>query len=157
MKRILLIAMAAFAAFALSSCNKEDENNTSEVGKWYSYDTADKTKVGLVIELKADGNADLIVTAWGERWLGTYTYDGSSELTFTYTQFQRRFKAWESAEEATDVKHIYDWWDDESRISPDADYDPDFFGGKTFKLAFKVNGKTAETVIANKPWTLVRQ
>lgn len=159
MKRFYLfitLAMAAIAAFALSSCNKEEENNTSEVGKWYSYDNAEKTKVGLVIELKANGSADLIITAWGERWLGTYTYE-ESQITFTYTQFQRRFKAWESAEEATDINHLYDWWDDESRIDPYADYEPDFFGGKTFKLDFKVNGKTAETVIANRPMTLERQ
>ena len=159
MKKLAIFMAAVALVCAGCSKEKEDENSSStEVGKWYAYNTADsKEDVAYVLELKADGTADFIISAWGERWQGTYTYDGKV-VKLTYNKFLVRDKAWVLGNDATSPEHLDDWWVDFAlgQNLPEGDYDPDEFG-KTLSISFTYKGDKGEINIANKPCPAERQ
>ena|GEM_PF-2601510 len=157
----LFIALAA-AALCFVACNPEDkpkdDSGKTEVGLWYGYNTPDsKEDVAIVLEMKADGKADLMLTAWGCRWQGTYTY-ADNVVKLTWNKFLVRGKAWDLGDDAVSPAHLYDWWVDFSSDEnlPEGDYNPEEFG-KTIEINFTYSGDTGVVDIANKPCVAERQ
>ena len=79
MKKLAILMAAVALLFVGCKPNVEEDDNAgqTEVGLWYGYNTPDsKEDVAYVLELKKDGTADFIISAWGCRYQGPYTYDG---------------------------------------------------------------------------------
>ena len=159
MKKLAWI-FAAAAIVLFSGCNKDkgNDSNVSEVGKWYGYNpqengTADKNDVAIVLELKADNTADLMLTAWGSRWQGTYTYDGQV-VKLKWNKFLFRGNAGELGHDAVSPLHLYEWWTvyDKQEVFQN----PDQFGS-TIDIKFTYSGDKGTIDIANKPCPAERQ
>lgn len=103
MKRFLLM-LAAVALFA--ACNKE---GVSEEGQWFCYERGEQN-ARFYMELK-DGQADFIITAWGTRYTGPYTYNAQDgKLTINYTKSYTRYVAMEEPDKATLVSNLFNDW-----------------------------------------------
>lgn len=156
MKRLAWI-FAAVAMVLFSGCNKPNESAT-EVGKWYGYNPTengfDRDDVAILLDLKADKSADLMLTAWGCRWQGTYTYDGSV-VRIKWNKFLVRGNASVLGHDAVSPNHLYEWWvgfdKDENSFQ-----DPDQFGS-TIEVKFTYSGNKGTIDIANKPCPAERQ
>ena len=86
MKKILLFALAAVAAFTVS-CKKEDNNSNDINGTWvFRHDNPQMNQAIRSAIILKDGNVDLQVTAWFQRYVGTYSYQ-NNELKMTFTKF----------------------------------------------------------------------
>lgn len=159
MRRIAWIFAAALVLF--SGCNKDNKGGTdpvTEVGKWYGYNpqengTADKNDVAIVLELKADKTADLMLTAWGSRWQGTYTYDGKI-VKLNWNKFLFRGNAAALGTDSTSPNHLYDWW--VAFDNQEIFQNPDMFGS-TIEIKFTYSGNNGTIDIANKPCPAERQ
>ena len=81
MKKLLYI-FVALAAMLTVSCKKDD--SAAIEGTWMVHmDGELAANIRLAMILK-DGKVDYMVTAWGERYTGTYTYaDGVISMHFT--------------------------------------------------------------------------
>lgn len=151
MKKFAVILAAVAMLFA--SCDPDD--SASEVGKWYGYNTPDsKDDVAYVLDLKADSSADFIVSAWGQRWQGTYTYDGKF-VYLTWNKYYARPNAtayWDAyGESACLPKNLYEHW----TLAADSE-DANMYGA-TIKISFTYSGDTGEIDIFNKPCHAERQ
>ncbi len=159
MKKLAWI-FAAAAIVLFSGCNKDKGNDAqvTEVGKWYGYNpqengTANKNDVAIVLELKADNTADLMLTAWGSRWQGTYTYDGQV-VKLKWNKFLFRGNAGELGDDAVSPLHLYEWWTvyDKQEVFQN----PDQFGS-VIEIKFTYSGNKGTLDIANKPCPAERQ
>ena len=130
MKRLFfLVTLAALLAVA---CNKEESGSVE--GKWYAY-TNGGNNVSLYLELKG-GNADLIISAWGTRYKGPYTYENGN-LTINYSAFQTRYIGEEEPEKATATNNLLKDWPGPSS----ADH---IILDKPIRMEFKVTGDKAD-------------
>ena len=129
----LLLAILSVAMVLMTGC-KKDEN--SEEGKWYAYEKGDATYTRLYIELN-DGKADLIITAWGDRYNGSYTYDAAEgKLVINNATQIVRGNAGELGENSTLTSNLFNGWPGPTS----ADH---VSLGPTIEMGFKVNGNTA--------------
>lgn len=129
----LLLAIMSVAMVLMTGC-KKDEN--SEEGKWYAYEKGDATYTRLYIELN-DGKADLIITAWGDRYNGSYTYDAAEgKLVINNATQTVRGNAGELGENSTLTSNLFNGW-------PGATSADHISLGPTIEMGFKVNGDKA--------------
>lgn len=129
----LLLAIMSVALVLMTGC-KKDEN--SEEGKWYAYEKGDATYTRLYIELN-DGKADLIITAWGDRYKGSYTYNAEEgKLVISNATQTVRGNAGELGENSTLTSNLFNGW-------PGATSADHISLGPTIEMGFKVNGNTA--------------
>jgi hypothetical protein len=146
MKRILL-AILSVAMVLMTGC-KKDEN--SEEGKWYAYEKGDATYTRLYIELN-DGKADLIITAWGDRYNGTYTYDAAEgKLVINNATQTVRGNAGELGDKSTLTSNLFNDW-------PGATSADHIHLGSTIEMGFKVNGNTATCSFVGLEMEMTRQ
>ena len=91
-----------------AGCNKD--NSASEEGQWYCYENGGQA-ARLYLELKG-GKADLIITAWGVRYKGNYTYAEDGTLTITYGSdgVLTRYVGMEEPEKCTLVSNLFNDW-----------------------------------------------
>lgn len=105
MKKVLFALMSA-ALVLLTGCNKPGD---SEEGQWYCYENNGQD-ARLYLELK-NGKADLIITAWGTRYKGPYTYNkDNGELTIPYESCLTRYVAMEEPDKATTISNLFNDW-----------------------------------------------
>lgn len=111
MKKFVFIALAAFALVA-SGCKPEgakQEDSNSIEGQWFCYENAGQA-ARLYLELKG-GKADMIITAWGVRYKGDYTYkDGTLTITYKSDGCLTRYVAGEEPEKATSISNLFEDW-----------------------------------------------
>ena len=149
MKKIAVI-LAAFAML-FASCTPD----STEVGKWYAYNTPDsKDDVAYVLELNSDKTADFIISAWGCRWQGTYTYDGKV-VKLTWNKYYYRLAAIDYydtyGESACLPKNLYEHW----TLANDSE-DANQYGA-TLEIKFTYSGDKGEIDMFNKPCQAERQ
>ena len=144
--------LAAATLVLFTGCKKDSGNeNTSEVGKWYGFNMVenapDKNDVAFVLDLKSDKSVDFIISAWGERYQGTYTYDGAV-VTISYNKYITRPNAvaYEEAygESPCAPANLYKHWVEGE-------------GSGTLEIKFTYTGNTGEINRANKPCYAERQ
>ena len=150
MKKIAVILAAVAMLFA--SCTPDD---STEVGKWYGYNTPDsKDDVAFVLELNADNSADFIISAYGSRWQGTYTYDGKV-VRLTWNKYYARPNAtnYQGAygESPCLPKNLYEHWDLATGSEDANQY------GATLEIKFTFSGDKGEIDMFNKPCKAERQ
>ena len=161
MKKLAYLLAAAAVLFC--GCTKDDDSSsTSEVGKWYGYNTDedgnyDTGDVAYMLDLNADKSAEFIISAWGCRWQGTYTYDGA-EVKLTWNKYFARPNAVaisETGEDPCSPENLYKWWTEIG--STDEGYGAASEYGKvlTIKLSFKGDKGTID--MFNKPCVAERQ
>ena len=149
MKKIAVI-LAAFAML-FASCTPD----STEVGKWYGYNTPDsKDDVAYVLELNADKTADYIISAWGCRWQGTYTYDGKV-VKLTWNKYYYRLNATDYHETYGESpclpKNLYEHWTLANESEDANQY------GATLEIKFTYSGDKGEIDMFNKPCYAERQ
>ncbi len=133
MKKFLLI-LAGVALMLFAGCTKDNSKSNSEEGQWYCYEGGvDHTR--LYLELK-NGKADLIITAWGDRYQGPYTYKDET-LTINWEKQICRGNAGELGENSTLTSNLLNGWPGETS----ADH---ITLEKPIVMPFKVNGDTAQ-------------
>ena len=117
-----------------AGCNKE--NSASEEGQWFCYENGGQ-HARLYLELKG-GKADLIITAWGTRYKGTYTYAEDGTLTINYKSdgVLTRYVGMEEPEKATLISNLFNDW-------PGASGAEHVILNSPIVMNFKVNGDTA--------------
>ena len=94
-------------------CNPEE--NSSIEGQWYCYEQ-EGLHTRLYLELN-NGKADLIITAWGERYKGTYTYSESDgKLTINYSTRLARGVAGEIGEKSTLTSNLFNDWPSDTSV-----------------------------------------
>lgn len=143
----LLLAIMSVAMVLMTGC-KKDEN--SEEGKWYAYEKGDATYTRLYIELN-DGKADLIITAWGDRYKGSYTYNAEEgKLVISNATQTVRGNAGELGDNSTLTSNLFNDWPGPTSADHIA-------LGPTIELGFKVNGDKAICVFANLEMEMVRK
>ena len=151
------IALAVADMFMFSACEKD---SGSEVGKWFGYNIkGDKSDVALVLDMGADGSVDFIITAWGVRMLGEYTYDGKV-VTIHVKQYKVRPNAESLAGVGKDPcapKNIYEWWNDAPVGSEGYEDASSYTDDGVFQLNFTFKGNTGEMQAFNKPYWSERQ
>ncbi|MCR5561385.1 MAG: hypothetical protein K6F58_06180 [Bacteroidales bacterium] len=92
MKKLLCLFVALTAIFAVS-CNQGNDDSQAGTleGTWISYrtDLDDKPTADIRMALIIKGDkCDLQMCAWGERYVGTYTYDEKAgQLNMHFTKF----------------------------------------------------------------------
>ena len=95
------------ALVLLSSCTKP---GNSEEGQWFCYEGGGEQQARLYLELK-NGKADLIITAWGTRYQGPYTYNAESgDLVIKYDSVKSRYVAMEAPDKAVLVSNLFNDW-----------------------------------------------
>ena len=151
MKKLAIILAAAAMLFA--GCNKDD--NASEVGKWYAFNRpGEKDDVAYVLELKSDNTADFIISAWGCRWQGTYTYDGQV-VKLTWNKYLYRPNAMNYVETYNESPvhpdNLYKHWE----VANDSE-DANQYGA-VIEIKFTYSGDTGEIDMFNKPCVAERQ
>ena len=151
MKKIAGILAAVAMLFA--SCDPDD--SATEVGKWYGYNTPDnKDDVAYVLELNADKTADYIISAWGCRWQGTYTYDGKV-VKLTWNKYYCRPAAADYhatyGESPCLPKNLYERWE----LANESDEANEY--GATLEIKFTYSGDKGEIDMFNKPCYAERQ
>ena len=116
-----------------AGCNKEEG---SVEGKWYSFDKGGPQNPSLYLELK-NGKADMIITAWGDRYKGDYTYkDGTLTITYKSDGFLTRYQGSEEPEKATALDNLFNDWPG----ATEGDHTP---LGSPIVIGFKVDGDNA--------------
>lgn len=148
MKKVLFALMSA-ALVLLTGCNKPGD---SEEGQWYGYEGNGTEQVRLYLELKG-GQADLIITAWGTRYTGPYTYNAEDgRLVLNYDKCLTRYVAMEEPDKATQVSNLFKDW-------PGASEADHVILDKPIKMTFTVNGNKAICDIdtVNKPVEMTRK
>ena len=154
----LFIALAV-SALCFAACNPEDkskdDSGNTEVGLWYGYNTPDsKEDVAYVLELKKDGTADFIISAWGCRYQGPYTYDGKV-VKLTWEKYLCRPNAINYMEIYNDYptlpQNLYLHWED-GTTSEDA-----YQYGEVIEISFTYSGDMGEIDMFNKPCVAERQ
>ena len=146
MKKIAVI-LAAFAML-FASCTPD----STEVGKWYAYNTPDsKDDVAYVLELNSDKTADFIISAWGCRWQGTYTYDGKV-VKLTWNKYYARPAYHDTYGESPCLpKNLYEHWTPANESEDANEY------GATLEIKFTYSGDKGEIDMFNKPCQAERQ
>ena len=116
-----------------AGCNKEESGSVE--GKWYCYEGSEQyTRLYLGLE---NGKADFIITAWGDRYKGSYTYDAATgALTITNAEQICRGNAGELGDQSTLTSNLFNGW-------PGATTADHVNFGSTIRMNFKVNGDTA--------------
>ena len=162
MKKLAYILAAA--AIMLCGCNKDDAS-TSEVGKWYAYNfneegTVYKNDIAIVLDLKADKTVDFIITAWGDRWQGTYTYDGK-EVKITWNKYMGRPAAtsdyWETVNRIPVApENIYKDWNPFDPEHEENFNDPNQFGS-VISVPFTFKGDSGTIPFVGREWPAERQ
>ena len=161
MKKIAYILAAAAVLFC--GCNKDDDStSTSEVGKWYGYNTSadgtyNKNDVAYMLDLKSDKSADFIISAWGCRWEGTYTYDGE-EVKLTWNKYYARPNAStliETVNNPCSPENIYKFWTEIGENDEGYQAASQYGDVLTIKLTFKGDKGTID--MFNKPCVAERQ
>lgn len=134
--------------FLVSGCNGADDNSGDSLeGKWYCYEEGGQ-HTRLYLELK-DGKADLIITAWGDRYKGPYTYDGET-ITLSWDTYLQRGNAGELGQDATLTSKIFDGWPGATSADhPEMD--------NPIHIDFKVKGKTAACFFVGLEMEMVRK
>ena len=160
MKKLGMILAAAAMVLFFGCTDNNETDSTSEVGVWYAYNTPDsKDDVAYALELRSDGKADFIISAWGCRWQGTYTYDGK-EVKLTWNKYLCRLAAIPSEEAGHDKpcapENLYKWW--EEAVATDEAYEQDANRfGQVITISFTYKGDTGVMNMANKPCKAERQ
>ena len=81
MKKIFYLIAALFLGTAAVSCDKEEDGKSEDnsiIGEWSgTRDPGDKERVMVHMSIKADGKLVLVMPAWIERRIGTYTVKGN--------------------------------------------------------------------------------
>jgi len=132
MKKLLFLAAAAVMVL-FTACKKEESNSIE--GQWYCYENGGQD-VRLYLELK-DSKADLIITAWGDRYKGSYTYaEETGTLAINYTTYQARYVAGENPDKATSLSNLFNDWPG-STAADHVDLE------NPITMTFIVNGNTA--------------
>ena len=160
MKKLAYILAAAMVL--LCGCKKEDDSSTSEVGKWYGYNTAEdgsynKNDVAYMLDLKSDKSAEYIISAWGCRWKGTYTYDGE-EVKLTWKQYYARPAAIPLSDylpNPCSPENIYKEWVEVT--SNDEGYEDAGQYGDVLVIKFTFKGDKGTIDMFNKPCVAERQ
>lgn len=161
MKKLAYILAAAAVLFC--GCNKEDESSTSEVGKWYGYNTDGEgnyntNDVAYMLDLKADKSAEFIISAWGCRWQGTYTYDGEV-VKLTWNKYFARPAAIPLVdagyENPCSPENIYKWWNEVGE--KDEGYESASEYGEVLTIKFTFKGDKGTIDMFNKPCVAERQ
>ena len=137
------------ALVLLAGCTKSEG---SEEGKWYGYEGRGKESVSLYLELKG-GQADLIITAWGTRYKGPYTYNAEDgRLVLTYDSCLTRYVGMEEPDKAVLVSNLFNDW-------PGASGADHVILGKPIQMTFTINGDKATCDIdtLNKPVEMTRE
>lgn len=146
MKKLVLALMSVTMLF-MTACNKEEN---SEEGKWYAYENGDKTYTRLYFELN-DGKVDLIITAWGDRYKGSYTYDAAEgKLVISNATQTVRGNAGELGDNSTLTSNLFNGW-------PGPTSGDHINLGQTFELGFKVNGDKAICTFVGLELEMVRE
>lgn len=102
------------ALVLFSGCNKPED---TEEGQWYCYENG-VTHTRLYIELKS-GKADLIITAWGDRYKGPYSYNAEEgKLTINWEEVIRRGNAAELGDKSTLTSNIFNDWPSATEKDP---------------------------------------
>lgn len=105
MKKVLFALMSA-ALVLLAGCTKP---GNSEEGQWFCYEN-DNQHARLYIGLNG-GQADLIITAWGTRYTGPYTYNAADgKLSINYNKTYTRYVGVEEPEKCTLVSNLFNDW-----------------------------------------------
>ena len=132
MKRLLYL-IPMLALLLAVGCNPDE--NASIEGQWYCYEQ-EGLHTRLYLELK-DGKADLIITAWGDRYKGTYTYSESDKkLTINYATKLERGNAGELGENSTLTSNLFNDW-------PSATSADHVNLSNPIEMGFEVDGDTA--------------
>ena len=107
MKKVFVLAATALMLLFLG-CTKEESKNSIE-GNWYCYENGEQhTRLYVGLE---NGKADLIITAWGDRYKGSYTYDEAKQtLSIAYTEQICRGVAGELQEQSTLTSNLFNGW-----------------------------------------------
>ena len=157
MKKLAILMAAAALLFVGCKPNVEEDDKAgqTEVGLWYGYNTPDsKDDVAYVLELKKDGTADFIISAWGCRWQGTYTYDGKV-VKLTWKKYLYRPNAMDYIEAYNDYptlpQNLYLHWEDGTTSEDANQY------GAVIEIKFTYSGDTGEIDMFNKPCVAERQ
>ncbi|MBO4340327.1 MAG: hypothetical protein J5835_02720 [Bacteroidales bacterium] len=148
MKKVLFAFLCAAMAL-FTGCNKPGD---SEEGQWYGYDDGGQ-HTGLYIELK-DGRADLIISAWGDRYKGTYTYSSEdARLSISPSEKIVRGTGWEIGDDATLTSNLFEGWPGPT----EADHDINL--GNPIVFSFQINGDSAvcQNAVINKPYQMTRK
>ena len=132
MKKVLFALMSAALVF-FAGCTKP---GNSEEGKWYCFEGGEQN-ARLYLELNS-GKADLIITAWGTRYRGPYTYDAESgKLSIKYTDCKTRYVGMEAPDKCTLVSNLFNDWPGPSS----ADH---VILDSPIEMVFTVNGDKAD-------------
>lgn len=137
MKKLLSIALAAFTiiAFGCKPEGAKNEESNSIEGQWFCYENAGQA-ARLYLELKG-GKADMIITAWGTRYKGDYTYsDGTLTITYKNDGLFTRYVGSEEPEKATAISNLFEDWPGPS----EADH---VILGSPIVIGFDVDGDNA--------------
>ena len=130
-----------------AGCNKEESGSVE--GKWYCYENGEQhTRLYIGLE---NGKADLIITAWGDRYKGSYTYDTAKEmLTITGAEQICRGNAGELGDQSTLTSNLFNGW-------PGATEADHVNLGSTLEIAFKVSGNKATCQFVGLELEMVRK
>ena len=157
MKKLAILMAAVALLFVGCKPNVEEDDNAgqTEVGLWYGYNTPDsKEDVAYVLELKKDGTADFIISAWGCRYQGPYTYDGKV-VKLTWEKYLYRPNAINYMELYNDYptlpQNLYLHWEDGTTSDDANQY------GAVIEISFTYSGDTGEIDMFNKPCVAERQ
>ena len=157
MKKLAILMAAVALLFVGCKPNVEEDDNAgqTEVGLWYGFNTPDsKEDVAYVLELKKDGTADFIISAWGCRYQGPYTYDGKV-VKLTWEKYLYRPNAINYMEIYNDYptlpQNLYLHWEDGTTSEDANQY------GAVIEISFTYSGDTGEIDMFNKPCVAERQ
>ena len=131
-----------------SGCTKEESKNSIE-GKWYCYENGEQhTRLYVGLE---NGKADLIITAWGDRYKGGYTYDEAKQtLSIAYTEKICRGVAGELLEQSTLTSNLFNGWPGPTAADHVSLPNP-------IEMIFKVNGNKATCEFVGLEMEMVRK
>ncbi len=147
MKKVFVLAATALMLL-FSGCNKEESKNSIE-GEWYCYENGEQ-HTRLYMGLK-DGKADLIITAWGDRYKGSYTYDEAKQtLSISYTEKICRGVAGELQEQSTLTSNLFNGWPGPTSADHVSLANP-------IEMTFKVNGDKATCEFVGLEMEMVRK
>ena len=146
MKKLFVLAAAAIMVL-FAGCNKEESGSIE--GKWYCYENGEQ-HTRLYLELKG-GKADLIITAWGDRYKGSYTYDEAKEmLSIVNAEQICRGNAGELGDKSTLTSNLFNDW-------PSATEADHISLGSPIEMTFKVNGDKATCGFVGLEMEMVRK
>lgn len=123
MKKIFYLIAALFLGIAAVSCDKEGDEKSKDnsiVGEWSGSQGGPGDTKGVMIHfsIKADGKMEMVMPAWIERRIGTYTVNGNK---FSYKIDKLEW----IVDRNNGYRNVYDqygcWFKDDDWQLPDAE------------------------------------